>query len=92
MLFEDQTTKCPGCKGSLILLSHVERWEKPREVHEFDFRCDACKRNFTYKDDQLTSKTHRVIVQGISITRPGEQEKRFALLMPRMDGPLDQFL
>lgn len=41
---------------------------------------------------KITHEPDRVIVQGISITRPGEQEKRFAMLMPRMDGPLDHFL
>ena len=38
-----------------------------------------------HKDDLVT-------VIGEFVSRPGEQEKKFAFTIPRVDGPLDHFL
>jgi hypothetical protein len=56
LLFEDQETKCPGCKAPLTWLSHVKRWEQAREIHEFSFRCEACNREYEFKDNQLVER------------------------------------
>lgn len=75
MRFEDQSTNCPGCKGPLTLLSHIRRWEEPQEVHEFEFRCEACKHDYLYKEGQFTSKTHErdVIAEGEGIRHAESQ-------------------
>jgi hypothetical protein len=41
---------------------------------------------------KITHEEDQVVVQGEFKARPTEQEKRFAMVMPRMDGPLDCFL
>jgi len=40
----------------------------------------------------ITHEDDRVIVLGEVTARPGEQEIRFAMTIPRVDGPLDYFL
>jgi ribosomal protein S27AE len=56
MRIEDQSTKCPNCKQPLTWLSHVKRYSQPEAIHEFNFRCDSCKREYQFKDDQLIEK------------------------------------
>jgi transposase-like protein len=56
MRIEDQSTKCPNCKKPLTWLSHVKRYSKLQAIHEFNFRCQSCKREYQFKDDQLTEK------------------------------------
>jgi len=41
---------------------------------------------------KIAHEEDRVIVLGEFTARPGEQEIRFAMVMPRLDGPLDYFL
>jgi len=40
---------------------------------------------------KIVHEEHQVIVIGEFVARPGEMEKRFAMTMPRVDGPLDSF-
>jgi nitrite reductase/ring-hydroxylating ferredoxin subunit len=56
MRFEDQSTKCPNCKGPLTWLSHVKQWKEGRQVDEFTFRCEPCNREYLFRDDQVTEK------------------------------------
>jgi len=56
MLFEDQSTKCPNCRNNLTWMSHIKRWEQTRQVHEFQFQCESCKREYLFKDDQIIEK------------------------------------
>ena len=56
MQFEDKSTQCPNCQKPLIWISHIKRWEKPREIHEFNFNCGSCNRKFQFRDDQLIEK------------------------------------
>jgi transposase-like protein len=56
MRFEDKTTKCPNCQSPLTWLSHDVRFDKPREIHEFNFRCDQCNGEYQFKDGQLAAK------------------------------------
>ena len=58
MLFEDKSTKCPNCQSPLTWLSHDVRFEKPREIHEFNFRCEHCRREYRFKDGELLTKGH----------------------------------
>jgi DNA-directed RNA polymerase subunit RPC12/RpoP len=58
MLIEDQSTKCPNCKHPLTWLSHVKRCPQPEAIHEFNFRCDSCNREFQFKEGQLHEKAH----------------------------------
>ena len=41
---------------------------------------------------KISHERDQVIVQGQFIVREGEVEKRFAMIIPRVDGPLDSFL
>jgi hypothetical protein len=41
---------------------------------------------------KITHEEDQVIVIGEFVVTPGEMEKRFAMTMPRLDGPLDYFL
>jgi len=41
---------------------------------------------------KITHMNDQVTVLGEFVAKPGEMEKRFAMTMPRMDGPLDYFL
>jgi len=41
---------------------------------------------------KITHEEERVIVQGEFLARPGQPEMPFAIVMPRVDGPLDCFL
>ena len=41
---------------------------------------------------KITHEGDQVIVIGGFVARLGEMEKRFAMTMPRVDGPLDCFL
>ena len=56
MLFEDDSTKCPTCKNPLTWQSHITRSEQAGEVHEFTFRCESCRREYCYKNHELTEK------------------------------------
>ena len=56
MQFEDKSTQCPNCQKPLTWISHIKRWEKPREIHEFNFNCGSCNRKFQFRDDQLVEK------------------------------------
>jgi hypothetical protein len=58
MLVEDQSTKCPNCQKPLTWLSHVKRYPQPEAIHEFNFRCDSCNREYQFKDNHLTEKAH----------------------------------
>jgi uncharacterized protein with PIN domain len=58
VLFENQSTKCSKCKNPLIWRSHEKIWTKDREVHQFNFRCDSCNREYLFKDDRIIEKTH----------------------------------
>jgi hypothetical protein len=37
-------------------MSHTAFWEEGREVHEFDFSCDSCKRQYQFVGDKITEK------------------------------------
>jgi len=41
---------------------------------------------------KITHEEERVIVQGEFLASPGQPEMPFAVVMPRVDGPLDCFL
>jgi C4-type Zn-finger protein len=56
MLIEDQSTKCPNCKQPLTWLSHVKRYPQPEAIHEFNFRCESCSREYQFKEGQLGEK------------------------------------
>ena len=57
MLFEDKSTKCPNCQSPPTLLSHSVRFEKPSEIHEFDFRCDKCNRKYEFNNEAVKDLT-----------------------------------
>jgi C4-type Zn-finger protein len=56
MLIEDQSTKCPNCQKPLTWLSHVKRFPQPEAIHEFNFRCESCNREYQFKNNQLVGK------------------------------------
>jgi len=41
---------------------------------------------------KITHENDQVTVLGEFTAKPGEQSNRFAMVMPRVDGPLDYFL
>jgi hypothetical protein len=41
---------------------------------------------------KITHENDQVVVHGEFTAKSGEQEKRFAMVMPRLEGPLDHFL
>lgn len=41
---------------------------------------------------EIRHEEDQVIVMGEFVATPGSMEKRFAMTMPRVDGPLDYFL
>jgi hypothetical protein len=41
---------------------------------------------------KIQHENDQVTIMGEFTERPGEQEKQFAMTMPRVDGPLDYFL
>ena len=40
-------------------IDHVKLSEHGREIDEFNFSCDSCKRQYQFKDDQIIEKRLR---------------------------------
>jgi RNase P subunit RPR2 len=65
MLFEDKSTKCPNCQCPLTWLSYDVRFEKTGEIHEFNFRCDKCSREYHFNVELLIDKCLQVSSRSI---------------------------
>ena len=63
MLFGNESTKCPNCKNQLVWISHVKLWKHAREIDEFNFSCDSCKRQYQFIDDKIIEKGRDLIAE-----------------------------
>jgi Zn finger protein HypA/HybF involved in hydrogenase expression len=92
MRFEDKRTKCSRCKTPLIWLSHIKRWEQDRQVDEFTFHCEKCKREYLYKNDEIVEKgTERNLLAEHEALARFEFRNATNRRCPKCGGPITNF-
>ena len=93
MEFDDNSTECVDCRKPLVWISRIKRLHQGREVHEFDFRCDSCKREFRFRDGKLKElKNDRDPVAEHIAMRQAEIDTVRNQRCPHCGGPLDDWL
>jgi len=74
-------------------MSRSKRLDQGRDVYEFGFRCDSCKREFRFKDGKLEGlKTQRDPIAELMAMREAEMGAIRTRRCPRCGGPLDDWL
>ena len=93
MEFESNTTNCFECDKPLMWIGRSRRLQQDREVYEFEFRCDSCKREFCFRDGKLKElKIERDPVAERMAMRQAETETVRNRRCPQCGGPLDDWL
>jgi hypothetical protein len=51
---ENNSTNCAHCQIPLVWTSRTKRWINRKEVDEFQFHCQSCKREYRYREGRLS--------------------------------------
>jgi uncharacterized protein with PIN domain len=90
---EGNSTNCFDCHKPLVWMSRSKRVDQGRDVYEFGFRCDSCKREFRFKDGKLKElKAQRDPVAELMAMRKAEIGAIRNRRCPHCGGPLDDWL
>ena len=93
MEIEGNSTNCFYCHKPLVWISRVKRSQQGRDVYEFDFRCDSCKREFQFKDGKLKElKAQRDAFAELMAMREAEIGAIRNRRCPHCGGPLNDWL
>ena len=93
MQFETNSTGCLNCHKPLLWISRSKRSRQGRDVYEFDFRCDSCKREFRFRDGMLKelSNERDPVAENLAM-RQAEIDTIRNRRCPSCGGPLDNWL
>jgi len=90
---ESNSTNCSNCNKPLVWISRNKWACQGRDVYEFDFRCDSCKREYRFMDGKLRQlKTERDPVAEYMAMRKAEIHSVRDRRCPNCGGPLDNWL
>lgn len=93
MEFESNSTECYECHTPLVWVGRSTRIDQGREVYEFDFRCDTCKREYRFRDGKLEEvKVERNPVAEHMAMHKAELDTARNRRCPQCGGPLDDWL
>jgi nitrite reductase/ring-hydroxylating ferredoxin subunit len=74
-------------------MSRSKRLDQGRDVYEFGFRCDSCKREYRFRDGKLKElKTQRDPFTELMAMRKAEIDTIRNRRCPHCGGPLDDWL